>query len=197
MHDAIRDRFLHDAAQARSPSGNVNVPGLLHAWAQDTTWRAELLQCSEDARDTQLERLAHHVYDENVGRWAEELRHTTRTLDAYWARSVRDEVLRRHTAVLFVSAFDHTLWSAPAPPGGVTLRGLDYLSGALDSGRGALLLGVNHGHPGPLLRHPALADVEVGIMQHREGPSKTVPLGPRRWLLPADRAGLRHASTLR
>ncbi len=192
---------MSDARTRRSQSGNVDVPGLLHAWSRDVAWRECLLSMSDDERGARLAALGGEVYDQDVGFYASEVRHHSRGLDEYWDDAERSAFLRRHAVLLFLSALDDAVWRSEAAAKltrPVQLHGLDWLRGARAGGRGVMLLSVNQGHPGPLLFHPALRDIEVGVIQHCERPESGGPLslGERRWLLSADRAGLRHARAL-
>ncbi|WP_420137316.1 hypothetical protein [Sphingomonas sp.] len=197
----IRERFSRDLATGRSARGNVDIPGIVAGWMNDRAWQSEAARIGDQSVTAELHDLGAQAFVDDAGHYASELRANTRGLDAWWLRTDRERFLKDHVSLLFMAAADEPAMARyrdDARSMEVAADGFDLLATYRGNGSGLLLLGINQGHPGPLIFHPALEAFEIGVVQHSPGVRTPVNLtrDGRVRALPASTIGCRHARDL-
>lgn len=200
MPNYLRERWRLDLERQRSPSGNVDMPGLVGRWVSDPDWIRAARCVPAPQRRAVLAEMGRQTFRKDLGRYASELRWNTNGLDYVWPSEEREEILCGHAELLFASTSDALAFSDPQEReealAEVDFTGQSHLNAALALGRGALLLGVYQSNPRFLVDHPALDGREIGIIRYDSGTgaSSSVLFGDaplRARLLPASIAAVR------
>ena len=171
MFRAFRDSLI---SFLRSDSPAVAVPPRwfvsdIRQWSATHEWRITARRLAPDEQVAVMARLGHAVFDEDLGNYRTALEFNTQTVGGLGGPRARRELLREHCAFLFVSLLDALVLSDDRARAeafeNVEVVGYQHAEAALNTGRGAILLGCLQTHTGFGLRHPRLAQWKVTMVR--------------------------------
>jgi lauroyl/myristoyl acyltransferase len=171
MSSALAERWQLDRTRCLSRSGNLDIPALLASWFADPSWLRTARAIRPGDRRAMLADMAAETVEQDVGRYASELRWNLTLVEWLWSGAEQMQLIRDHTEYLF-SALSDSLDFLDGSPADTSVEyyGVEFLEAALREGRGVILAAAYQSHPGYALASPCLGDCRVGVVR-RSGPA--------------------------
>lgn len=173
MPSNLNERFEQDVRNIREGDPINALPDVLLGWLRDSAFLETLRDIPSAERRAALAKLGVEAFERDLGEYASGLRGVASGLDYVWTPEAREEIFRRHCALLFANLSDIIDFLEPDAAQDVLKEveyvGLEHLRDAQQDGVGVFVLSIHQSHPSFAFRHPTVNDVPVSAVAHEPG----------------------------